>query len=246
MQTSPVLVLCALAAAAPAQVLFTDNFDTGPSALWSNERGDWVAPAGEYYASAPSNNPPTATTLPFGLDDLDLEFDAVQINDGGVWLHTDTNINNGVLLVMGGNGGTYPGFYWHTFVEGQYQGPFNFSGQVFNIGDTIRVRVRVRGDTYEVYVGDSDTPASTFTTPGFPAGRVGFYDFANPALRFDNVQLSAPCPADFNDDGVVNTLDVLAFLNLWAAGDMAADFNEDGTVNTLDVLAFLNAWSGGC
>jgi hypothetical protein len=54
------------------------------------------------------------------------------------------------------------------------------------------------------------------------------------------------CPADFNADGAVNTLDVLAFLNAWSAGEPSADFNADGTVNTLDVLAFLNAWSAGC
>jgi len=54
------------------------------------------------------------------------------------------------------------------------------------------------------------------------------------------------CHADFNNDGSVNTLDVLGFLNAWAAGDPSADFNGDGTVNTLDVLAFLNAWTAGC
>jgi len=54
------------------------------------------------------------------------------------------------------------------------------------------------------------------------------------------------CIADFNADGAVNTLDVLAFLNAWSAGDPAADFNADGTINTIDVLCFLNAWSGGC
>ena len=54
------------------------------------------------------------------------------------------------------------------------------------------------------------------------------------------------CPGDFNGDGEVNTLDVLAFLNAWAAGDASADFNGDGAINTLDVLAFLNAWAGGC
>ncbi len=54
------------------------------------------------------------------------------------------------------------------------------------------------------------------------------------------------CPADFNGDGVVNTLDVLAFLNAFAAGDPSADFNGDTTINTLDVLAFLNAYAGGC
>ena len=54
------------------------------------------------------------------------------------------------------------------------------------------------------------------------------------------------CVADFNDDDVVNTQDVLAFLNAWTADDESADFNGDGAVDTLDVLAFLNAWSSGC
>lgn len=55
-----------------------------------------------------------------------------------------------------------------------------------------------------------------------------------------------PCIGDFNGDGTVNTLDVLAFLNAWTAGDPSADINGDGNVNTLDVLAFLNAWVAGC
>ncbi len=60
------------------------------------------------------------------------------------------------------------------------------------------------------------------------------------------VPVSSSCTADFNNDGTVNTLDVLAFLNAWSAGDQAGDFNNDGNVNTLDVLAFLNAWTTGC
>jgi glucose/arabinose dehydrogenase len=54
------------------------------------------------------------------------------------------------------------------------------------------------------------------------------------------------CPGDFNGDGVVDTRDVIAFLNAWAAGDASADFNGDGEVDTRDVLAFLNAWTAGC
>ena len=54
------------------------------------------------------------------------------------------------------------------------------------------------------------------------------------------------CVADFNGDGEVDTLDVLAFLNAWSAGDPAADINDDGAVDTLDVLAFLNLWGAGC
>ena len=54
------------------------------------------------------------------------------------------------------------------------------------------------------------------------------------------------CLADFNDDGLVNTQDVLAFLNAWKAGEPAADINGDGNINTQDVLAFLNLWTRGC
>jgi len=54
------------------------------------------------------------------------------------------------------------------------------------------------------------------------------------------------CLADFNGDGSVNTIDVLAFLNAWSTGDSSADINGDGVVDTLDVLAFLNLWSAGC
>ncbi len=59
-------------------------------------------------------------------------------------------------------------------------------------------------------------------------------------------RLGPICLADFNTDGSVNTLDVLAFLNAWSGGDPAADCNADGAINTVDVLCFLNLWSTGC
>ncbi len=55
-----------------------------------------------------------------------------------------------------------------------------------------------------------------------------------------------PCGGDFNGDGAVNTLDVLAFLNAWNTGDPRSDFNGDGAIDTRDVLTFLNAWTAGC
>lgn len=59
-------------------------------------------------------------------------------------------------------------------------------------------------------------------------------------------ELEVGCYADFNGDGSVNTQDVLAFLNAWAAADSSADCNGDGNINTQDVLCFLNAWTSGC
>ncbi|MBK7405022.1 MAG: CRTAC1 family protein [Phycisphaerales bacterium] len=60
------------------------------------------------------------------------------------------------------------------------------------------------------------------------------------------IEETAPCPADFNHDGQVNTIDVLTFLNAWVAHDPSGDFNHDGSINTIDVLAFLNAFTSGC
>ncbi|MCC7389302.1 MAG: hypothetical protein IT431_11085 [Phycisphaerales bacterium] len=56
----------------------------------------------------------------------------------------------------------------------------------------------------------------------------------------------APCPADFNADGLVDTRDFLAFLNAWAAGDGRADANGDGVIDSRDVIAYLNLWAAGC
>ncbi len=54
------------------------------------------------------------------------------------------------------------------------------------------------------------------------------------------------CIADFNGDGVVDTRDVLAFLNAWAYRDPSADCDGNGVIDTRDVLCFLNAWNAGC
>lgn len=62
----------------------------------------------------------------------------------------------------------------------------------------------------------------------------------------ETINSMVDCPADFNQDTFIDTLDVLAFLNAWVDGDGAADFNGDGQINTIDVLEFLNAWAGGC
>lgn len=45
------------------------------------------------------------------------------------------------------------------------------------------------------------------------------------------VRVSEVCAADFDCDGLVNTQDMLAFLNAWGAGDGRADVNSDGTLD---------------
>lgn len=69
-----------------------------------------------------------------------------------------------------------------------------------------------------------------------------------PIFMIDNMWVTPaptdPClGADINADGTVNTLDMLAFLNLWVAQDTAADCNTDQLIDTRDVLCYLNLWT---
>lgn len=54
------------------------------------------------------------------------------------------------------------------------------------------------------------------------------------------------CPADLNDDGIVDFADYLEFLNLYEAADHRSDFTGDGLVDFSDYLAFLNLYESGC
>ncbi len=58
--------------------------------------------------------------------------------------------------------------------------------------------------------------------------------------------LSGDCKADFNNDGVVDSRDFVAFLNAWVAGDARADIDENGVVDSRDMIIYLNLWRAGC
>lgn len=73
---------------------------------------------------------------------------------------------------------------------------------------------------------------------------------ANPA---NIVRIPPPCGgADFNNDGVVNTADLVFFLGRFGQpvtpGSLAerADFNADGAVNTTDLVFFLGRFGSVC
>lgn len=54
-----------------------------------------------------------------------------------------------------------------------------------------------------------------------------------------------PCPADFNDDGVVDGDDLGSFLGFWGSDEDSADFNDDGVVDGDDLGSLLGYW-GDC
>jgi V8-like Glu-specific endopeptidase len=72
----------------------------------------------------------------------------------------------------------------------------------------------------------------------------GVYQGANTTCAATTCE--APCPADINEDGVVDVLDLLELLSAWGpCPGCPADINEDGVVDVLDLLELLLAW-GPC
>jgi hypothetical protein len=53
------------------------------------------------------------------------------------------------------------------------------------------------------------------------------------------------CPADVNQDGVVDVNDILALVGAWGSSGPLGDINDDGTVNIEDLLILIAAW-GPC
>lgn len=47
---------------------------------------------------------------------------------------------------------------------------------------------------------------------------------------------------DLNEDGIVNTADLLLFADSWLQNEPAMDFNDDGIVNTADFVRFASVW----
>ena len=165
-----------------AITLFSDDFNSGASSAWGNERGSWRASDGVYDAAEPNNNPITysgVTTL-LSLTDFAVDVDINDLDDGGLWLRSDYNNGNinGVLLVTGGHGGSYDGLYWHTVQNGI------FSSELMPVtspglqGSSIHLRVEVVNDTYSAFIGNSSTALTTLTTDLFSTGSVGLYDYS--------------------------------------------------------------------
>ena len=53
------------------------------------------------------------------------------------------------------------------------------------------------------------------------------------------------CPADINDDDVVDGADLSLLLTAWQTSSIEADIDQDGVVGGSDLTLLLNAW-GTC
>lgn len=106
---------------------------------------------------------------------------------------------------------------------------------------------------------DPEGDAFLFATVDFTALSIGTVDFnasnsdgicASGGLAITpvagNATIEVILRGDFNDDEMVNLLDVSAFVDLLASGkfDPAGDFNMDGVISGLDIGGFVDAIVG--
>lgn len=198
MRVSALIVVSCLAcnlAAVRGATVFSDDFNAGASALWSNTRGNWTDAGGVYEAGISNNIPPTYSALPYNLTDFSIDVDINDISDGGIWLRSSfSGSASGILLVTGGLNQTGTGLYWHIVNNDSYSPILNSVSGLFTQGDEIHLRVVAIGNTYSAYLNGSSTAATTLTDASFAAGNVGLYDY-NDAQTFDNVVVSTvPTP----------------------------------------------------
>lgn len=59
-------------------------------------------------------------------------------------------------------------------------------------------------------------------------------------------RISPACPADINNDFILDFFDVSAFLSAFGDGESVADFTGDGIFDFFDVSAFLQEFANGC
>jgi hypothetical protein len=229
--------------------LFSDQFRAGPSGLWRNESGGWIASGGTYSATAPDNFPNVHSSLPYVLADGSVDVDINDVQDGGIWVRSSpapgTAIGvKGVLLVTGGGPNNGTGIYWHVVTDGQsYGSVIGAMAGLFTPGSTdAHITVSFVGDTYRAYV--NGTLMSTITNGSFDVGCVALYD--NSGQTFDNVAVYGEplCSSDLSCDLVVDAADLAILLGAWGQAGIG-DLDENGTTDAADLAILLGAW-GPC
>lgn len=160
---------------------------------------------------------PSGTTREFQIDDLTI------------------GASGGMVADLGG------------LLVGEYDRLVLAGGDTINLDGTLTVQiddgyVPMFLDTWEIITGG--TVNGEFATNIFPAAPAGL-DY-KVIYESGRAFVVLTCAADLTGDGLLNFLDVSAFLSFYGDGDVRGDINGDGSFNFLDVSLFLQIYSGTC
>jgi len=111
-----------------------------------------------------------------------------------------------------------------------------------NSGSSVKVETKTNTST------DTETSTSGNGSASAKSSATASVNVSvNSSVAEDDSDVSPECrPADFDENGVVDTRDILAFFNAWRdEGDPkhdSTDLNANGSADQGDVLAFLDIW----
>ncbi|MCC6677790.1 MAG: hypothetical protein IT436_11645 [Phycisphaerales bacterium] len=209
---------------------------------WGNDQSDaiWrVTPAGPVmFAPIPNSDPRYFT--------FDLSGGATGFGPGNLWVSSYQT--GAVFSITPGGMAMPPIAVLQPDLEGLAFGP---GDPYFGIG--LYACNLALGDIDIIMPGGLVTPFSRgLESAAYPMFvTIGPFAYGgNPTLYvadgIDSVWMFVHCPADLNDDSLVDFGDYLTFLNLYNQADPKVDYNKDGLVDFSDYLEFLNFYDAGC
>lgn len=163
-----------------------------------------------------------------------------RINDDGMYdvlTELESNVWHNCWLLIN-NEGDVTDVYLHTRAgedatfddQLDYEGQTSFVFRSGGAGDLIRFFIKTGGGS----------------GPSGPLYLDDIHLENTDSLNLSNPTGGMPCPADLNDDNMVNIDDLFAALAAWGdCSDCPEDINTDGVVNIDDVFEVLAAW-GPC
>ncbi|HZW10574.1 MAG TPA: GC-type dockerin domain-anchored protein [Phycisphaerales bacterium] len=140
----------------------------------------------------------------------------------------------------------------HDDMQDFYGSGSNYLPAIYDQWVEIRVEIDLDANFVETFYNDELVSSGDWDTNldgDIAIANVDLYAPHAGSVYYDDLSLRSAgggCIGDFDGNGVVDTRDVIAFLNAWNAGDASSDCDGNGVIDTRDVICFLNAWNAGC
>ena len=162
------------------------------------------------------------------------------------WMRTFTamslTLSDGYVQYLTKFGVGYgPRVYWHPFYDtplGRPVGGEETKAQLYENREGLFIREYTNGWAVYNRSGTEQQIEFSENTTGVSSGIEG-HSHTIPDLDGEIYLKQGTNPADINNDGIVNVLDLVAVAN--AFGKQQPDLNGDGVVNILDLVAIANA-----
>lgn len=263
-------VCAVLLAASGASAQWSDNFDSYDDGTILDGVGGWEGWDGDsgvagVVSSAEANSAPHSIACTNNVDAIH-QFSGV---DSGQWTFTAyqyvssdvDDITYFLIQNVYNHFGPYDwavqfavdpltNTVWEDMQEAYGNGT-NYLDAMLDQWVEIRCEIDLDANYVETYYGGQLVSSGDWDTNGDGDVAIANLDLYAPhagTVYYDDISLVAigGCFADFDGNGVVDTRDVIAFLNAWNTDDPAADCDDNGDIDTRDVICFLNAWNAGC